>query len=154
MHLRVRMRERWRKPTGDTNRLESLGVPLVHLSHPMGCQGRLGEAPIVGRFGGGLSTQVHPPRRKKHGPAGNAARPRQALDLTTGEISVHLVGPPAGAGLRDDLHRRDIVKVHDGQVSNRPLYAAVRVDLAGHKDILGMWAGDGDGESTKFWYAV
>jgi len=28
------------------------------------------------------------------------------------------------------------------------------VDLAGHKDILGMWAGDGDGESAKFWYAV
>jgi putative transposase len=28
------------------------------------------------------------------------------------------------------------------------------VDLAGHKDILGMWAGDGDGESAKFWFAV
>ena len=46
------------------------------------------------------------------------------------------------------------VKVRDGQVRNRPIYAAIGVDLAGHKDILGMWAGDGDGESAKFWYAV
>ena len=34
------------------------------------------------------------------------------------------------------------------------MYAAIGVDLAGHKGILGMWAGDGDGESAKFWYAV
>jgi putative transposase len=47
-----------------------------------------------------------------------------------------------------------MVKVRDGQVRNRPVYAAIGVDLAGHKDILGMWAGDGDGESAKFWYAV
>ena len=47
-----------------------------------------------------------------------------------------------------------MVKVHDGQVRNKPVYAAIGVDLAGRKDILGMWAGDGDGESAKFWYAV
>jgi transposase-like protein len=47
-----------------------------------------------------------------------------------------------------------MVKVRDGQVRNKPVYAAIGVDLAGHKDILGMWAGDGDGESAKFWYAV
>ena len=47
-----------------------------------------------------------------------------------------------------------VVKVRDGQVRNRPVYAAIGVDLAGHKDILGMWAGDGDGESAKFWFAV
>ena len=47
-----------------------------------------------------------------------------------------------------------MVKVRDGQVRNKPIYAAIGVDLAGHKDILGMWAGDGDGESAKFWYAV
>ena len=34
------------------------------------------------------------------------------------------------------------------------MYAAIGVDLDGHKDILGMWAGDGDGESAKFWMAV
>ena len=47
-----------------------------------------------------------------------------------------------------------MVKVRDGQVRNRPVYAAIGVDLDGHKDILGMWAGDGDGESAKFWMAV
>jgi putative transposase len=47
-----------------------------------------------------------------------------------------------------------MVKVRDGQVRNRPVYAAIGVDLAGHKDILGRWAGDGDGESAKFWFAV
>jgi transposase-like protein len=40
-----------------------------------------------------------------------------------------------------------MVKIRDGQVRNRPIYAAIGVDLDGHKDILGMWAGDGDGES-------
>src|SRR3954469_1042406 len=29
------------------------------------------------------------------------------------------------------------VKVRDGQVANRPFYAAIGVDLAGHKDVLG-----------------
>jgi putative transposase len=46
------------------------------------------------------------------------------------------------------------VKVRDGQVANRPVYAAIGVDLEGHKDILGMWFGDGGGESAKFWLAV
>ncbi len=43
------------------------------------------------------------------------------------------------------------VKIRDGQVGNRPIYAAIGVDLAGHKDILGIWAGHGGGESAKFW---
>lgn len=47
-----------------------------------------------------------------------------------------------------------MVKVRDGQVGNRPFYIAVGVDLHGHRDILGIWAGDGDGESAKYWYAV
>ncbi len=47
-----------------------------------------------------------------------------------------------------------MVKVRDGQVANRPVYAAIGVDLEGHKDILGMWFGDGDGESDKYWMAV
>lgn len=47
-----------------------------------------------------------------------------------------------------------MVKIRDGQVRNRPVYAAIGVDLGGHKDILGLWVGDGDGESAKFWYAV
>src|SRR5215217_7658820 len=47
-----------------------------------------------------------------------------------------------------------VVKIRDGQVGNRPVYAAIGVDLEGHKDILGMWAGDGGGESAKFWMVV
>ncbi len=46
-----------------------------------------------------------------------------------------------------------MVKVRDGQVANRPIYAAIGVSLAGDKDILGLWAGTG-GEGAKFWMSV
>jgi putative transposase len=46
-----------------------------------------------------------------------------------------------------------VVKVRDGQVANRPIYAAIGVSLAGEKDILGLWAGTG-GEGAKFWMSV
>jgi putative transposase len=46
-----------------------------------------------------------------------------------------------------------VVKVRDGQVANRPFYAAIGVTLAGERDILGLWAGAG-GEGAKFWMAV
>ena len=46
-----------------------------------------------------------------------------------------------------------MVKVRDGQVAIRPIYAAVGVSLAGEKDILGLWAGTG-GEGAKFWMSV
>ena len=46
-----------------------------------------------------------------------------------------------------------VVKVRDGQVANRPVYAAIGVTLAGEKDILGLWAGTG-GEGAKFWMSV
>jgi putative transposase len=46
-----------------------------------------------------------------------------------------------------------MVKVRDGQVANRPVYAAIGVSLDGEKDILGLWAGAG-GEGAKFWMAV
>ena len=44
--------------------------------------------------------------------------------------------------------------VRDGQVGPKPFYAAIGVDLDGRKDILAMSAGDGDGESAKYWMAV
>jgi putative transposase len=46
-----------------------------------------------------------------------------------------------------------MVKVRDGQVANRPFYAAIGVSLDGDKDILGLWAGSG-GEGAKFWMSV
>lgn len=46
-----------------------------------------------------------------------------------------------------------VIKVRDGQVRNQPFYAAIGVDFEGHKDIVGIWPGQGDGESAKFWFA-
>ena len=46
-----------------------------------------------------------------------------------------------------------VVKIRDGQVANRPIYAAIGVTLTGERDILGLWAGTG-GEGAKFWMAV
>src|SRR6201989_1805773 len=46
-----------------------------------------------------------------------------------------------------------VVKVRDGQVANRPIYAAIGVNLDGERDILGLWAGTG-GEGAKFWMGV
>jgi putative transposase len=45
------------------------------------------------------------------------------------------------------------VKIRDGQVANRPIYAAIGVTLEGRRDVLGLWAGQG-GEGAKFWMQV
>jgi transposase-like protein len=45
------------------------------------------------------------------------------------------------------------VKIRDGQVANRPIYVALAVTRDGHRDILGLWAGDG-GEGAKYWLHV
>jgi transposase-like protein len=42
------------------------------------------------------------------------------------------------------------VKIRDGQVANRPVYVAVGINLAGERDVLGMWVGTG-GEGAKHW---
>ena len=104
-----------------------------------------------------------------------------AKGLTTGEISVHFADVYGARVSKDTVSRITdrvieemqtwwsrplervyaavfidaiMVKIRDGQVGNRPIYAAIGVDLDGRKDILGMWAGDGGGESAKFWLAV
>jgi len=104
-----------------------------------------------------------------------------AKGLTTGEISAHLQEVYGASVSKDTISRITdrvidemnqfwsrplekvyvavfidaiMVKVRDGQVSNQPFYAAIGVDLDGHKDILGIWPGSGDGESAKFWFAV
>lgn len=46
-----------------------------------------------------------------------------------------------------------VVKVRDGQVANRPFYAAIGVTLEGRKDVFGLGAGTG-GEGAKFWPQV
>jgi putative transposase len=45
------------------------------------------------------------------------------------------------------------VKVRDGQVTNRPFYVVIGVSVDGHRDVLGVWAGDG-AEGAKYWLAV
>jgi putative transposase len=104
-----------------------------------------------------------------------------AKGLTTGEISAHFAEVYGASVGKDTVSRitdavlEDMqawsnrpllpiyaavfidaiyVKVRDGQVGNRPFYAAIGVDLAGRRDVLGLWAGTGAGESAKFWMGV
>jgi transposase-like protein len=46
-----------------------------------------------------------------------------------------------------------VVKVRDGQVANRPVYAVIGVTVEGRRDVLGLWMGTG-GEGAKFWMSV
>lgn len=46
-----------------------------------------------------------------------------------------------------------MVKVRDGQVANRPVYAAIGVTTDGRKDVLGLWMGTGS-EGAKFWMSI
>lgn len=46
-----------------------------------------------------------------------------------------------------------VVKMRDGQVTNRPTYVVIGVTVNGERDILGLWAGDGS-EGAKFWLSV
>jgi len=46
-----------------------------------------------------------------------------------------------------------VVKIRDGQVANRPVYAAIGVTVDGQRDILGLWVGTG-GEGAKYWLQV
>lgn len=50
-----------------------------------------------------------------------------------------------------------VVKVCDGQVVNRPIYVVIGVTGNGERDILGLWAGDGDegyGTSTGSFHGL
>ncbi|WP_353509462.1 IS256 family transposase [Intrasporangium sp.] len=104
-----------------------------------------------------------------------------AKGLTTGEISAHFAEVYGASISKDTISRitdtvleemqawssRPLqavyaavfidaiyVKVRDGQVGNQPFYVAIGVDLQGHRDVLGLWAGQGGGESAKFWMNV
>jgi transposase-like protein len=105
-----------------------------------------------------------------------------AKGLTTGEISAHFAEIYGASVSRETISRITdkvieemndwqvrpldeiyaaifidaiVVKIRDGQVANRPVYAAIGVTLNGEKDILGLWAGTaGSGEGAKFWMSV
>ena len=105
-----------------------------------------------------------------------------AKGLTTGEISAHLAevyGAQVSKQMISNVTDRVIeymsewqnrpldvvyavlfidvinVKIREGQVANRPVYAAVGVTADGERDMLGLWAGEhGDGEGAKYWLRV
>jgi transposase-like protein len=99
-----------------------------------------------------------------------------AKGLTTGEISAHFAEVYGASVSKDTVSRitdrviedmqawtsrpllgvyaaifidASYVKVRDGQVGNQPFYAAIGVDLQGHRDVLGLWAGHDGGASAK-----
>jgi transposase-like protein len=103
-----------------------------------------------------------------------------ARGLTTGEIGAHFADVYGATVSKDTISRITdlvvaemtewcarpldpvypvmfidalVVKVRDGQVTNRPVYVVVGVTVNGERDILGLWAGDG-GEGAKFWLSV
>ncbi len=47
-----------------------------------------------------------------------------------------------------------VIKVRDAQVANRPVYVAIGVNLAGERDVLGLWLGPTGGEGAKQWAAM
>lgn len=47
-----------------------------------------------------------------------------------------------------------VLKVRDGQVSNRPVYVAMGITVDGHRDVLGMWVGPTGGEGAKQWMTM
>jgi putative transposase len=103
-----------------------------------------------------------------------------AKGLTTGEVAAHLAEVYGAEVSRDTISRitdavvdeldawqsRPLdsvypvvfidaihVKIRDGKVANRPVYTVVGVTVAGERDILGLWVGDGS-EGAKYWHQV
>ncbi len=103
-----------------------------------------------------------------------------AKGLTTGEVSAHMAEVYGADVSKDTISRITdkilaemsdwqnrpldrvypvvfidamVVKIRDGQVTNRPVYTAIGVTVDGERDILGLWVGNG-GEGAKFWLQV
>jgi len=99
-----------------------------------------------------------------------------AKGLTTGEVQAHMAEVYGADVSRDTISRITdrilaemadwqnrpldrvypvvfidalVVKIRDGQVTNRPVYTAIGVTVEGERDILGLWVGSG-GEGAKF----
>jgi transposase-like protein len=126
--------------------------------------------------------QIHVPRGPKRNirTANREEIVLYAKGLTTGEISAHFAEIYGASLSKETISRITdkvvaemqewasrpldavyvalfidaiVVKVRDGQVANRPIYAAIGVTVEGRKDVLGLWAGTG-GEGSKFWMSV
>jgi transposase-like protein len=129
---------------------------------------------------GTFEPQIVKKRQRRLGGVDEIVLSLYAKGLTTGEISAHFAEIYGASVSKETISRFTdrvieemqawqtrpldevyaaifidavVVKIRDGQVANRPIYAAIGVTLAGDKDILGLWAGTG-GEGAKFWMAV
>jgi putative transposase len=129
---------------------------------------------------GTFEPQIVKKRQRRLGEVDEIVLSLYAKGLTTGEISAHFAEIYGASVSKETISRITdrvleemqawqarpldevyaaifidaiVVKIRDGQVANRPIYAAIGVTLEGDKDILGLWAGTG-GEGAKFWMAV
>jgi transposase-like protein len=129
---------------------------------------------------GTFEPQIVKKRQRRLGGVDEMILSLYAKGLTTGEISAHFAEIYGASVSKETVSRVTdrvveemqawqarpldevyaavfidaiVVKVRDGQVASRPVYAAIGVTLAGEKDILGLWAGTG-GEGAKFWMSV
>jgi putative transposase len=129
---------------------------------------------------GSFEPQIVKKRQRRLGEVDEIVLSLYAKGLTTGEISAHFAEIYGASVSKETVSRITervieemqawatrpldevyaaifidavVVKIRDGQVGNRPIYAAIGVSLAGERDILGLWAGQG-GEGAKFWMSV
>jgi transposase-like protein len=129
---------------------------------------------------GTFDPQIVKKRQRRLGEVDEIVLSLYAKGLTTGEISAHFAEIYGASVSKETISRITdrvieemqtwatrpldevyaaifidavVVKIRDGQVGNRPIYAAIGVSLAGERDILGLWAGQG-GEGAKFWMSV
>src|SRR3954462_9348581 len=129
---------------------------------------------------GTFEPQIVKKRQRRLGEVDDVVLSLYSKGLTTGEISAHFAEIYGASVSKETVSRITdkvvdemsewssrpldsvyvavfidaiVVKVRDGQVANRPIYAAIGVTVDGHKDVLGLWAGTG-GEGAKFWMSV
>src|SRR5919112_6328822 len=126
---------------------------------------------------GTFEPQIVKKRQRRLGEVDEIVLSLYAKGLTTGEISAHFAEIYGASISKETISRITdkviaemtewatrpldgvyvavfidaiVVKVRDGQVANRPIYAAIGVSLAGEKDVLGLWAGTGGG-GAEIW---
>jgi putative transposase len=129
---------------------------------------------------GTFEPQIVKKRQRRIGDVDEIVLSLYAKGLTTGEISAHFAEIYGASISKETVSRITdkvvaemqewatrpldavyvavfidaiVVKVRDGQVANRPVYAAIGVTTDGRKDVLGLWAGTG-GEGARFWLSV
>ena len=115
---------------------------------------------------GTFEPQIVKKRQRRLGRVDEIVLSLYAKGLTTGEISAHFAEIYGASVSKETVSRITdrvieemqawqarpleqvyaavlidaiVVKVRDGQVANRPVYAAIGVTLGGDKDILGLW---------------